>query len=228
MHIRSLIYFSGVHEVNANQKKTVLHTHAHMHVFFVRWNSKYSSLFHWVTFCLNIFAGHSYFLFLPFERDSVRDRCKSKFVNLHQMPGVGFCDISKCLWASCTRRLSRREWEGIVWENQILSRQLPSYSFLKLISLRTSRWLSFPTSSPLMPFPNFAWSCYAGCQTPPGAKGRIQRLVLRKWMTSKGNKPFSKSGGFSSFFFSTKVKEFKLSRNQVIPSSRWSTDHYGL
>lgn len=80
--------------------------------------------------------------------------------------------------------------------------------------------LSFPTSFPLMPSPALHESCCAGCQTPQGAKGRSLRLVLRKWMASE-IKPFSRSEGFSSLF-STKVNEFKSSRNQVIQGIRLS------
>lgn len=50
-----------------------------------------------------------------------------------------------------------------------------------------TRLLSFPTSFPLMPSLALREFCCAGCQTPPGAKGRSLRLVLRKWMTVKLN-----------------------------------------
>ena len=110
--------------------------------------------------------------------------------------------------------------QGIVWENQILSRQLPNCSFLKLISLRTWRLLSFLTSFPLMPSPALRECCCAGRQTPPGTRGRSQRLVLRKRMTSE-IKPLSQSEGFSSLF-STKVNEFRSSRNQVVQGIRLS------
>ena len=67
MHIRSLIYFSSVHEVNASARR-LAYTHTGTRIFLYTGEAKYSSLFHQLTFCLNIFAGHSYFLFLPFER----------------------------------------------------------------------------------------------------------------------------------------------------------------
>lgn len=45
-----------------------------------------SSPFHWVTFCLIIFTGHTqtFFYFFPLEKDNRRERCESKLVNLHQ------------------------------------------------------------------------------------------------------------------------------------------------
>lgn len=94
MHIRSLIYFSSVHEVNADTRR-LAYTYTGTHIFLYTGEVEYSSLFHQVTFCLNIFAGHSYFLFLPFERDSVKDSCKRRFVNLQQRLGVSIYDISK-------------------------------------------------------------------------------------------------------------------------------------
>ena len=94
MHIRSLIYFSSVHEVNASARR-LAYTHTGTRIFLYTGEAKYSSLFHQLTFCLNIFAGYSYFLFLPFERDSVKDSCKRRFVNLQQRPGVNIYDISK-------------------------------------------------------------------------------------------------------------------------------------
>lgn len=223
MHIRSLIYFSSVHEVNADTRR-LAYTYTGTHIFLYTGEVKYSSLFHQVTFCLNIFAGHSYFLFLPFERDSVKDSCKKRFVNLWKAGckhlwhlKIGFHMPLGTLRTKALQEVLSRDCL-----RESSSQASAAHLFFSKADLpeNLTPLLSFPTSFPLMPSPALRESCCAGCQIPPGAKGRSLRLVLRKWITSD-IKPFSRSEGYSSLF-STKVNEFKSSRNQVIQGIRFS------
>lgn len=166
------------------QTQTYMCTHMRTYLFHTL-EKIYLNPFYWMAFCLNIFGELLYFLFLPLERHSVRDKCRCRFVNLHQMPGVGFCGISKqgfvYLLAPCTQKLSKRYWAGIVCESQILSLLLLSYSFPKLISLRTCH-----ASSPFSPVSLDALPMLCLSLTTLGVRHRLalkeelKRLLLRK------------------------------------------------
>ena len=164
---------------------------------------------------VEIFLQDSHiFLFLPFERD----RCKSKSVNLHHMPGVGPVASHNRVWYIFGHgaHIFRGRWSrDCPRESHSWSSAPPLFFPRTDLPENLSCGSAFPPVLPRRPSPTLqkkvAWItlCCAGCQTPPGVKEGFRRLVLRKCMTGEGNKPFRKAGGSRSLL-STKVKEFKL------------------
>ena len=107
--ILSLIYFLNI----KGNTRSLLYIHTHIQIqthnsdFLVQWKGEFRS-FPLGDILFNYFyrTYTDILLFLSFAKDNMRKRCESKFVNLHQMPGAGFCGTSDLglihLWALCT------------------------------------------------------------------------------------------------------------------------------
>lgn len=129
------------------------------------------------------FCRASILLFYTEQKDSVRDRCQSEGVNLHQMPGLGLRIAFFCTWGAMNAKTSSGAGveQGLSKRNQIAKCLLPDYSSLKLISLRTCLVAQFPPLSLCPPrLYKEAYLTLCWCQTPPGAKGRIQNPGMEK------------------------------------------------
>lgn len=125
------------------------------------------------------------FLLLSFDRAIVRNRCKTKFVSLHQMPGVEFYGvrIRFCITLGTVHTKTLQEKLSKDCWRESMSQSSTAQLFLFNIDLteNLSCQLSLPTLCRVLPE-----SHSAGVQHLQVLREEFKRLVLRKCMTPEG------------------------------------------